>query len=229
MSPILKNIPNIPTISRIFLAPIFFLLFINNYNYLALFCFFFASVTDFLDGFLARKFNIVSKFGKLYDPLADKVLIFLGCLCIVIDPPFSLMYTGYQYVPPITGYFSYIFNLDPNIIVYLILAFLLFRDFIATTLREIKLRKDGFILKTNFIAKIKTTILIISIHLYLLYQLLGDSFLLSRSILNSSIAIKNHESQTTILLFFDYCLYLTLIFSLISLIDYINQYRSKSI
>ena len=85
MSAVLKKIPNILTISRIILAPIFFVLFIYDYMYSAFICFFIASITDILDGFLARKFNIVSKFGKLYDPLADKVLIFLGFTCIMIS------------------------------------------------------------------------------------------------------------------------------------------------
>tara|TARA_B110000263_G_scaffold164975_1_gene143686 strand:+ start:757 stop:1386 length:630 start_codon:yes stop_codon:yes gene_type:complete len=209
MSPVLRNIPNILTISRIILAPVFFILFINNYNYLALACFFFASVTDFLDGFLARKFNIVSKFGELYDPLADKFLVFLGWLCIVIKPPFL------DYKNELNSFsinLAHLLNLSPDHIIFCILAFLLFRDLVATTLREEKFRKDQVILKTNYMAKIKTSMLIICIHLYLLYQL----------------ALPNLYEKY-ILWFFDFGLYLTLVFSLISLIDYINQYRSKNI
>ena len=227
MRSMLRYIPNILTISRIILAPIFFILFITNYYYLAIGCFFFASITDFLDGFLARKLNVVSNFGKLYDPLADKILIFLGCLCIVIKPPFF----DTTNVPPITETFSSIFNLNPNIIVYLILALLLFRDLIVTTLREIKLRKDQFILKTNLIAKVKTAMLIIYIHLYLIYISLVNPYLPEAWMMYDS---KNtfllvFEKGASILLYLDCLLYLTLIFSLISLIDYINQYRNKSI
>ena len=77
MSPFTKNIPNILTISRIILAPIFFILFVYDYIHLGfLLCFLTASVTDALDGFIARKFNVVSKFGELYDPLADKIWYF---------------------------------------------------------------------------------------------------------------------------------------------------------
>jgi phosphatidylglycerophosphate synthase len=209
MSPVLRNIPNILTISRIILAPIFFILFINNYKYLALGCFFFASVTDFLDGFLARKFNVVSKFGELYDPLADKFLIFFGWLCIIIKPPFL------DYKNELNSFsinLAYLLNLSPDQIIFCILAFLLLRDLVTTTLREEKFRKDQVILKTNYMAKIKTSMLIICIHLYLIYQL----------------ALPNLY-QKYILWFFDFGLYLTLVFSLISLIDYINQYRSKNI
>ncbi len=225
MSNLFRNIPNILTVSRIILAPIFFILFIINYKYIAIICFFIASITDVLDGFLARKLNIVSKFGKLYDPLADKILVFLGFLCIVIEPPFEfipisdLIYSN----PPITMYFSHMFNLQPNTVIYLILATLLFRDFIATTLREVKLRKEKIILKTNFIAKLKTVATIISIHLYLLYQLFGgvDAFIIPKG------AIGGPQVVWSILHFFDYFLYLTLLLSLFSLINYINQYRSK--
>ena len=209
MSRAFKNLPNILTISRIILAPVFFILFINNYKHLALACFFFASVTDFLDGFLARKFNIVSKFGKLYDPLADKILVFLGWVCIVIKPPFL------DYKNELNSFsinLAYLLNLSPDHIIFCILAILLFRDLIATTLREEKFKKDQVILKTNYMAKIKTIMLIVCIHLYLLYQL----------------GLPNLY-QKYILLFFDFSLYLTLVFSLISLIDYINQYRSKNI
>ena len=224
MSPILRNIPNLLTISRMLIAPIFFILFINNYNYLALICFFFASITDFLDGFLARKFNIVSTFGKLYDPLADKILVFLGWLCIVIKPPFSLGYDSN--LCSISLKLSNAIKVDPNYLIFCILAILLLRDLIATTLREEKFTKYKVILNTNYMAKVKTTMLIVSIHLYLIYQLVNQN---STDISNSFLNIVQiiHFYQDYILCLFDLCLYLTLIFSLASLVDYIHQFRNK--
>ena len=224
MSPILRNIPNLLTISRMLIAPVFFILFINNYNYLALICFFFASITDFLDGFLARKFNIVSKFGKLYDPLADKILVFLGWLCIVIKPPFNLEYDSS--LSSISLKLSNVIKIDPNYLIFCILAILLLRDLIATTLREEKFTKHKVILNTNYMAKVKTTMLIISIHLYLIYQLVVQNST------NQSDAFFNifqifYFYQNHILCLFDFCLYLTLIFSLASLVDYIHQFRNK--
>lgn len=68
-----KNIPNILTILRFILIPII-LYFIFTGHYLLGFIFFTISgITDILDGAIARKFNLITNFGKLMDPLADKL------------------------------------------------------------------------------------------------------------------------------------------------------------
>ena len=68
-----KNIPNILTIIRFILIPVI-LYFIITGNYLLGFVFFTISgITDILDGTIARKYNLISTFGKLMDPLADKL------------------------------------------------------------------------------------------------------------------------------------------------------------
>jgi CDP-diacylglycerol---glycerol-3-phosphate 3-phosphatidyltransferase len=72
------NLPNKLTISRLFLTVVFVSLFYVPYENritLALLIFIIASITDFLDGEIARKQNLVTNFGKLMDPLADKILI----------------------------------------------------------------------------------------------------------------------------------------------------------
>ena len=69
----LKHIPNILTIIRFLLIPVI-LIYIFTGNYiLALIVFTISALTDIADGFIARKFNLVSNFGKLMDPLADKL------------------------------------------------------------------------------------------------------------------------------------------------------------
>lgn len=68
-----KHVPNILTILRfLFIPVILYYIFIGDY--LSAFIFFTISgITDILDGFIARKFNLISNFGKLMDPLADKL------------------------------------------------------------------------------------------------------------------------------------------------------------
>ncbi|MGD9901371.1 MAG: CDP-alcohol phosphatidyltransferase family protein [Spirochaetales bacterium] len=68
------TIPNILTIFRLFLVPVFVLIYFYVDKTLALGVFLLASATDVLDGYLARKFNWISDIGKVLDPLADKSL-----------------------------------------------------------------------------------------------------------------------------------------------------------
>lgn len=69
----LKHIPNILTILRLLLIPVI-VFYIFTGNYILAFVFFTLSgLTDIADGFIARKFNLISNFGKLMDPLADKL------------------------------------------------------------------------------------------------------------------------------------------------------------
>lgn len=68
-----RLIPNYLTILRLVLVPIIFGLILYDHYTLAIVFYIIASITDVLDGFIARKFNLISDFGKLMDPLADKV------------------------------------------------------------------------------------------------------------------------------------------------------------
>ena len=69
----LKHVPNALTIIRFLLIPIIVISIFNG-NYIIAFIFFTISgITDITDGFIARKFNLISNFGKLMDPLADKL------------------------------------------------------------------------------------------------------------------------------------------------------------
>ena len=76
------NIPNILTLSRIAIIP-FFMFAYYNYPTLALVLFIVASVTDFVDGYLARKYQKITNFGKYMDPLADKLLVFSALMMFV--------------------------------------------------------------------------------------------------------------------------------------------------
>lgn len=81
------NAPNILTLVRMILIPFFVLFYfidVPNWNIYAAIIFIVAAFTDWLDGFLARRNNQVSDFGKLWDPIADKLLV-LAALLLLMD------------------------------------------------------------------------------------------------------------------------------------------------
>lgn len=85
------NIANKITLFRVLVIPLFMFFFIvdgkaNEFNYfkvLAWFIFILASLSDILDGYYARNYEKVTKFGKLIDPIADKLLVTAALLCLV--------------------------------------------------------------------------------------------------------------------------------------------------
>ena len=77
---------NILTLSRILLAAIIFVLLMSPDGYLlALVLFFLAGVTDYFDGYFARKYNAVSQLGEILDPIADKILILFVLFGLAIN------------------------------------------------------------------------------------------------------------------------------------------------
>lgn len=82
------GIPNIITIMRIFLIPIFVVCFylpVTHVDLITAGIFFFACITDWLDGYLARKLNQMSRFGAFLDPVADKLIVAVALVLIVGD------------------------------------------------------------------------------------------------------------------------------------------------
>ncbi|MDD2707924.1 MAG: CDP-diacylglycerol--glycerol-3-phosphate 3-phosphatidyltransferase [Verrucomicrobiae bacterium] len=93
------NLPNRITVARLFLAGIFFVFFFDQplpyflpgrhstpYHYtIAFFCFLIACVSDWSDGYLARRFNQVTSFGKFWDPIADKILVMVAWITLVAN------------------------------------------------------------------------------------------------------------------------------------------------
>jgi len=124
------NWPNRLTLTRIFLAPLFVFLFLieNVYaRFWALVVFVLAALTDLVDGWLARKYNITTGFGKFMDPLADKILISSALISFI-----ALGYAKLWMVLPI-----------------------ILRDFFVTGLRSLAAYKGVLIVTTGF-AKVKT-------------------------------------------------------------------------
>lgn len=78
------NLPNALTMFRIVLIPVFAVLYLKGLTMWALGAFLLASITDMFDGKLARKLNLVTAFGKLMDPLADKLMVCTILICMTV-------------------------------------------------------------------------------------------------------------------------------------------------
>ena len=152
---------NALTLSRIFLGGIIFLLLTRPEGYLLAFILFFvAGVTDYFDGYLARKYNLNSQIGEILDPIADKILIVFVLFGISVN---------------LTSYY-----------VALLSSIIISREIWVGALRDLNARKRvSDATKVTFLAKIKTTIQLFTISIYLLgltlnnmlFILLGDMFL----------------------------------------------------
>lgn len=127
------NTPNKLTIARIIATPVFMaaLMFEFPYHYtVSLVIFALASLTDMVDGKMARKYNLITDFGKFLDPLADKTLTtaaFLGFIKLGI---------GWQ--------------------VTWILFIVLFREFMVSSLRLVVVSSGGKVIAANIWGKLKT-------------------------------------------------------------------------
>lgn len=91
------NLPNQLTILRVLLIPLFVLFFYLDFCghfFVALVVFALASFTDFLDGYLARKYKLVTNLGKFLDPVADKILVASAMILMLTVPGFFVMYLG---------------------------------------------------------------------------------------------------------------------------------------
>lgn len=135
---------NLITISRIVLGALIFILLTQTDMYwIAFVLFFIASITDYLDGYLARKYNLTSQIGEILDPIADKILIVF--LLIAISVNLASYYIGFAS------------------------AIIISREIWVGALRDYNARKNkSDVTKVTFIAKIKTTIQLLVISLYLL-------------------------------------------------------------
>jgi len=158
------NLPNKITISRMALIPIIIVLFlIESIPYgklIATILFVIAATTDFLDGYIARKYNMVTDTGKFLDPIADKVLVMSGLLLIFKNP-----------IVPIE---------------YLILTaiIIIIRDQLVNSLRQVGVNK-GVVIAAAWSGKIKTTIQDIAIILIMFYASIIQANLFSTTIKNA--------------------------------------------
>ena len=155
-------LPNALTVTRVFLTPFCIYFLCTNHILMSLSLFILASITDVLDGYFARKFNVASKIGAFLDPLADKLLV-------------VSVFVAFYYI-------------YPDIVDIYILWMILFRDLFVTILRVIMELKGSTMITSN-LSKIKTTlqmsmIILVFLNSYLFinsgllyYLVLGTSML----------------------------------------------------
>ncbi len=139
------NLSNILTIMRIILVPFFIISMEfsskdNNFSLIALIIFILAAITDFLDGFLARRLNLISNLGKFLDPLADKILTTAAFLVF----------------------------LDLKLVNIWVIFITLSREFLVMLVRLMS-SKSGIVIAANFWGKLKTIFQIISCIVTLIY------------------------------------------------------------
>jgi cardiolipin synthase len=79
------TVPNILTFSRLVAAPVVGYLLVNNYHTAALSLFAYAGITDLVDGYIARRYNLQTVVGTIIDPMADKLLMTIGVACLAVN------------------------------------------------------------------------------------------------------------------------------------------------
>ena len=134
---------NLLTLSRIIIAIVIFgLLALKNYYMLALVLFFIAGLTDYFDGFFARKYNATSQIGEILDPLADKILIIFLFFGLAINlSSFLVGFAG---------------------------SLIITREIWISALRDFNARTNNVnATKVIYIAKVKTSIQLFTILIYL--------------------------------------------------------------
>ncbi len=112
------TIPNVLTIIRIILIPVFVVLFFKGEKITALCVFCAASLTDMLDGYLARKLNQITDFGKLFDPLADKLMVLTAMVCQTFWGPLPLVAVIIVALKELVMVLGGVFMLSRDVVVY---------------------------------------------------------------------------------------------------------------
>ena len=116
------NIPNALTMLRLVLIPVFVVVFFNTPRdqdkIAALVVFAVASITDMFDGMLARKLNQITDFGKLFDPLADKLMVVTAMVCQAIIGVFPWAAIAVVAAKELIMFFGGMYMLSKGVVVY---------------------------------------------------------------------------------------------------------------
>ena len=161
------NLPNKITICRILLIPIFIFFYLASFipygKLIAVLIFCIASFTDYLDGNIARKRNLVTNLGKFLDPIADKMLVMSGLLLLVSVP---IVPSGGQLLEP---------AIWPSYVGVIATVIILGREFIISAFRMIAASKN-VVVAADIYGKIKTVFQLITLIYYFVYAFIVEEF-----------------------------------------------------
>ena len=163
------NLPNKLTLARMIMVP--FLMVFITFDFglgiysrlIAAFFFALASFTDFLDGYLARRDNLVTNFGKFMDPLADKLMVFVALI--------SLCYVTGRDGLWVENERIY------GVCLLAVTVIVIFRELAVTSMRMVVTNTDGVVIAANWLGKVKTCIQILFILTALIEPVFDYEFL----------------------------------------------------
>ena len=169
---VIVNLPNKLTIFRIFLIPVIMIVYsisnwrVNSFifpnlsvaNFVVLLLIFIAALTDFLDGHIARKYNLVTNLGKFLDPLADKLLTCTGFIILLQQNAINQATMAVANALPLPAAMKGTSSLLEWWMVIIILA----REFMVTGIRLLA-AGQGKVIAANKFGKVKTTLQFITI------------------------------------------------------------------
>ncbi len=153
------NLPNKITLTRICMIPLFVAVFFLDdvlpYNYfIAAAIFVLAACTDFIDGYIARKYKLVTNLGKFLDPIADKVLVFTAMVLLLTMRYYLQAFGGFA-----AGYYFYV---ALTVCICVIMA----RELMVSAFRQIAATK-GVVMAADKLGKYKTACQDVSIFVLL--------------------------------------------------------------
>lgn len=169
------NLPNKLSTLRICMVPLFVAAYFLPFfwgAYVAVGIFVLAALTDFFDGYIARKYNMVTDLGKLLDPIADKILVCAALFCVVATNP--LQYLGYLDINGGSADWilmnNHRWSVDFGMIFLAVGATIIIsRELLISAVRQIAASK-GIVLQANIYGKIKTIFQDVTLPLMFLLQ-----------------------------------------------------------
>ena len=172
------NLPNKLTLARMIMVP--FLMVFITFDFglgiysrlIAAFFFALASFTDFLDGYLARRDNLVTNFGKFMDPLADKLMVFVALisLCYVTGRDTNrLEFLGEVAIDKAEMVYG--------VCLLAVTVIVIFRELAVTSMRMVVTNTDGVVIAANWLGKVKTCVQILFILTALIEPVFDYKFL----------------------------------------------------